>query len=235
MHNLDRVSMQREGSFEGEGFEFESAGEGEFGAQHGLNEGEVMELAAELLSVSQEQELEQFLGSLFSKAVGAVKGFANSSVGRALGAMLKPIAKAALPIAGGAIGSLVGGPAGGAIGSSLASKAGSLFGLELEGLSQEDREFEVAKQFVNLASTAASNAANAPQNAQPQQAARAALLDAAKQIAPGIAAKLQGMEANGNGAGRQQSMFGGQRQEPSAGARHGRWYRRGNKIVIVGV
>jgi len=50
---------------------------------------------------------------------------------------LKPLAKAALPIAGRALGTFVGGPVSGMIGGKLASAAGRMFGLELEGLSVE--------------------------------------------------------------------------------------------------
>ena len=53
------------------------------------------------------------------------------------------------------------------MGSKLASAAGSMFGLELEGLSYEDQEFEVAKQVVRLGGAAANIAAQAPQSAPP--------------------------------------------------------------------
>jgi len=52
---------------------------------------------------------------------------------------LKPLAEAALPIAGRAPGTFVCGPVGGMIGGKLASAVGRMFGLELEGLSVEDR------------------------------------------------------------------------------------------------
>jgi len=48
---------------------------------------------------------------------------------------LKLLAEAALPIAGRALGTFVGGPVGGMIGGKLASAVGRMFGLELEGLS----------------------------------------------------------------------------------------------------
>ena len=103
--------------------------------------------------------MEQFLGDLIKKAGSAIGKFVRSPVGNALGGILKGAAKAALPVVGGALGTLVGGPAGGALGSTLASKAGQIFGLELEGLSGEDREFEVARRFTQFAGEAAKNAA----------------------------------------------------------------------------
>jgi hypothetical protein len=77
---------------------------------------------------------------------------------------LKPLAKAALSIEGRALGTFVGGPVGG----KLASAAGRMFGLELEGLSAEDREFEVARRFVRFASATTKNAL---ERVEPQSAA----------------------------------------------------------------
>ena len=75
----------------------------------------------------------------------------KSPIGQAVGGVLKGVAKKALPIAGGALGAYFGGPLGAKIGSGLAPAAGSALGLELEALSQEDREFEGGKQFVRFA------------------------------------------------------------------------------------
>ena len=59
-----------------------------------------MELAAELLEVSNEQELEQFLGDFIKKAGKAIGGFVKSPIGQAIGGVLKSAANVALPIAG---------------------------------------------------------------------------------------------------------------------------------------
>lgn len=179
------------GEFTGE-MEAEYAGElsGEFVGETGyevmgespLSEMQEMELAAELLSVTNEAELNQFLGGLIKKA----SGFIKSPVGRALGGILKGVAKTALPIVGGAIGSFVAPGVGTAIGSSLGSAAGKLFGLELEGLSNEDREFEVARRVVRLGAVAARHAAAAPRHIPPQHVARRAVTIAARRHAPGL-------------------------------------------------
>ena len=58
-----------------------------------LSEVQEVELATELLEISNEQELEQFLGKLFRGASRAVGGFMRSGVGRALGGALKGIAR----------------------------------------------------------------------------------------------------------------------------------------------
>src|ERR1051325_6787181 len=94
-----------------------------------LDEATEMELAAQLLEITDESELDQFLGSVFKKVWGGIK-----KIGKPLGNVLKKVAKVALPIAGTAAGTFFGGPVGGMIGGKLASGAGKLFGLELEGL-----------------------------------------------------------------------------------------------------
>ena len=90
-----------------------------------------------------------------------VSNFAKSGIGKTLIGGLKSIAKKALPIAGGALGNFLVPGLGGAIGSKLGGMASNLFELELEGLSNEDREFEVARRFVQFASDAARKAASA--------------------------------------------------------------------------
>ena len=128
----------------------------------------------ELLEVRGDQELDHFLGDLFSKVASTVGKAINSPVGQALGGILKQVAKKALPIAGGALGSFVGGPLGGMVGGKLASMAGDAFGLEVEGLSREDRDFEMARRYVRFATHAARRAAAAPLNIDPTAVARAA-------------------------------------------------------------
>ncbi len=179
-----------------------------------LNEALEMELAAELLEVRDEYELDQFLGKLIKSAARGIGKAVQSPTFRALGGVLKGIAKKALPIAGGALGTFVGGPLGGTIGSKLASMAGSALGLELEGLSQEDREFEAARQFVRFAGDAVRNTTSSG-NADPVSAARAATAMAARRYAPGLL----------NGA-RNQVPFEHRRSS-------GRWIRRGGNIVIL--
>jgi hypothetical protein len=191
--------------------EYEYAGEQESG-EGVFNEQQEMELASELLEVTNEQELENFLGSLIGMAGKALGGIVKGPIGKTLGGVLKGVAKTALPIAGGALGTFVGRPIGGMIGSNLAGMAGQALGLELEGLSGEDREFETARQFVKFAGEAVKNALEAPPNADPAAVAHAATVEAARLHAPGF--------------------FGGQ---PPVHSRSGRWIRRGGKIVLFGV
>jgi hypothetical protein len=217
-----------------ETFEFPQA-EQEFGESAGgvFNESEEMELAAELLEVTTEQELDHFLGDLIKKAGSAVGQFVSSPVGRAIGGVLKTAAKTALPVAGGALGAFVGGPLGARIGSGLASMAGQALGLELEGLSQEDREFQSARQFVRWAGDTAKNTLTGSEGEIAQgksllQVVNAAADQAARMHAPG----LQGRLLPG-GPGAQAAENAG--AAPTAKAHSGRWIRRGTHIVIFGV
>ncbi|NBD09387.1 MULTISPECIES: hypothetical protein [Corallococcus] len=209
MHDVDRTYQE----LEGESFEFEFNAESEWGEV--FNENELNELASELLEVSNEQELDQFLGNIIKKVGSAVGKVVKSPLGKQLGGMLKGLARQALPMVGSALGNLVVPGVGGAVGGKLASMAGQAFGLELEGLSQEDREFEVARQIVRLASDASKTALNSPDNASPQQVAGAAVHQAIQKFAPGFAAQMP------HAAG--------------TGGRSGRWVRKGNKIILYGV
>ncbi|HXH01989.1 MAG TPA: hypothetical protein VNN09_01590 [Candidatus Competibacteraceae bacterium] len=185
MHDIDRTLTEFEPEAEEyEADQFEYYGEPETDGV--FDEAEEMELAAGLLEVTDEAELDQFLGDLIKKAGRAAGQFVRSSTGQALGGILKGAASKALPIVGGALGTAIGGPAGAAIGGKLASTAGRLFGLELEGLSPEDQEFEVARRFVRFAGEAVKNAALAAPGAAPQAAAKAAAMAAARRYAPGL-------------------------------------------------
>jgi hypothetical protein len=177
-----------------------------------------MELAAQLLEVRDEQELDRFLGDLIKRAGQAVGTFVRSPTGQALGGILKGAARQALPVAGRALGGYVGGERGAQLGAQTAAAAGRLFGLELEGLSPEDKEFEIARSFVRFAGDAVRNATAAPPSAPPQAVAQSAALDAAQRYAPGL---LRGGAAASSAAG-----------AVGARGRSGRWFRRG-RIVIV--
>lgn len=205
--------------------EFETYGE--YSQEGTFSEAEEMELAAELLAVSNEAELEQFFGSLFKK----VGGFLKSDVGRSIGGALKGIAKKALPMLGSAVGNMIVPGLGGVIGGKLASAAGGMLGLELEGLSQEDQEFEVARQIVRLGAAAAGNAAQANPAAPPAQVAQAALTAAARQFAPGLLSNA----AAQTGAQQTNLQFGAKRGRKCLHQGTGRWVRRGRSIILHGV
>ena len=175
-----------------------------------FSEQELMELAAELLEVNDENELDQFLGKLIKRVGRGIGKFVKSPIGKAIGGVLKGVAKKALPLAGGALGGLVGGPLGAKIGSGLASAAGSALGLENYEMSEEDEQFEGAKQFVKMAGATVKNTLAAG-GTNAAAAAQAAAQGAARQFAPGIF-------GGGGGAG---------------GGKGGRWVRRGRHILVL--
>ena len=236
---------------------FQEAGEGSYesyesGMTGELNEEEVMELAAELLEITNEYEMEQFLGSLFSK-IRKVAGGIGKAVAPQLSGILKGVlsqalpllkqaAGAALPVLGGAVGTAFGGPAGGMLGSKLAGGLGSMFGLELEGLSNEDREYEAAKQVVKFAESAVKQAAQAgPRTGMSIQDAVTA---AASQFMPGLLRPNNPAGAAGGGIGSIIRNTIAQANAPAApapgGCQHhhrgkGTWVRMGKRIVLYGV
>jgi hypothetical protein len=181
-----------------------------------LSDSDEMELAAEFLEVENDEELEHFLGSLIHDVGSTLGKVVKSPIGQAVGGVLKSVAKTALPIAGGALGGVVGGPIGAMIGSNLASVAGSALGLELEGLSPEDREFEASKQFVRFAGQTVANALQTESSGDPEAVAHAAAVDAARIHAPG----LMNIASNGRHQPRRHS---------------GRWIRHRDRIILFGV
>jgi uncharacterized protein (DUF697 family) len=143
-----------------------------------FSEDHELELASEFLEIDSERDLDRYVGALFDHARQDPTIGLDEPAEQFLGGIFKKIAKVVLPVAGGALGMFVGGPAGAALGSGLASSAGHALGLELEGLSAEDSEFEIAKQFVRFAGAAIQNAQQLP----PQNAA----IRAAQLYAPGL-------------------------------------------------
>src|SRR4051794_20360219 len=248
MHDIDRALFEQE-QWSGEaGYE---TGEQESGYETGYESGyesayETYEvfgessdsretaLAAELLEVTNEAELDRFLGDFLGKAVSAVKNFASSDIGKAVGGVIKGVAKQALPQLGQIAGDLIAPGAGGAIGAKAGNWLGSRLelGLELEGLSAEDREFETAKAVVRFGEEAAQRAAQAAGNSPgpaPLQVARSAAMAAARNHLPGLVQSGTGQpgQAGANGA----NGGNGARTHRSSG----QWVRRGRRIVLLDV
>jgi hypothetical protein len=162
-----------------------------------LSQTQELELASELLEVASEQELEQFLGDVFHSVGSAVGQFMRSETAHALGPILKDAAGKALPVLGRAIGDRIA-PVGGGDGR-LAQAAGTLLGLELEGLSPQDQEFEAARQFVRFAGAAANQALLTRPTMSPENVARAAVTAAGHRFAPGLAHELPPQPHRGTG------------------------------------
>lgn len=116
--------------------------------------------------------------------------FSDSDTGQALGRGLRYTGKQVLPALGGDIGRSIAGSRGRTYGRKFGSLASDAFGLELEGLSPEDQELEVARRFVRLAGDATREAMEAPKLLPPKTVAKQALKKAAKKHAPGLAKKM---------------------------------------------
>jgi hypothetical protein len=216
MHDLDRVQTEFEEGFdlapEPDEREAESSGvyQGN-GNGRVFDDAEEMELAAELLDVQDEGEMEQFLSGWIRKFGRKARQVLKTPIRQLVSGTLKGAIQKALPGVAGAAGNLLLPGVGGGLAGKLASSAGSLLGLELEGLSPEDQEFEAALQVVRLGTEAMKNAANAG-DGYPEEVAARALSAAAQRYAPGL--------LRGNGRGNNAS---------------GRWYRRGSRIILEGV
>lgn len=228
MHDTDRMQPEFENLFE-----MESEDDQEMEYSHGEEEAEglyefegeyeddsfempfdeetELELAMELLEVRGDEELEQFLGKLFRR----VKKIVRSPVARTIGRALRRVAKRTLPTLAGAAGGALFGPAGAMAGRSLGGIATKFFEMELEGMSPEDQELEVARRVVRLAGATAQAASRTPRAMPADTAARRALAVAARRHAPGL-------------------LRGGSGSRGKSRSRSGRWYRRGGQIVLVG-
>jgi hypothetical protein len=218
--DLESGALGYEGDFEGD---FESDGEfyGETVESGELTEEDEVDLAAELLTITNEDELDQFIGKFFRRVGRGIRRIARNPVFRAVGGMLKGVAKRALPIVGGAVVSFIAPGVGTAIGGSLGQAASKLFEVDLEAMSDEDAQFEVARRYVRLTDAALRQAARMPTTADPRQTARRALAAAARLHAPGLARALGSAPR-----GRRGGLY-----SPRS---TGRWIRRGRHIVVFG-
>lgn len=237
-----------------------------------LNESRELELAQGMLEVSNEAELEEFLGNLVRGVARGASSFMKSSVGKAIGGVLRNVAKTALPMVGSALGSFVAPGLGTVIGGKLGGMAANLLEAEeLETMGEAEAELEAARRYVRWAGGTVRNAMRAPRGVPPRTVARSAAVAAARRHAPALLRPRYSPQApqwrsrrpssglaawdpagyqpvrtcNCGGAPGGFEPFDGadDSQEPEsfesqeayqAGASGGRWFRRGNRIVLVG-
>ena len=148
---------------------------------------EETELAFELLDTASEAELDRAIGNLVSAAAGRAGRPLGPEIIRAMHRLLAEVARVALPIVASVATEGAPSPAVTARPAQSGIRAGRLMGLELEGLSPEDQELELAKQFVRVAVTVGEQAALAGPGRDPTGVARAAAAHAARRQAPGLA------------------------------------------------
>jgi hypothetical protein len=219
MHDLDRQQLEQ---YEQEGL----LGEYAIGE---LTEAQEMELASQFLEVASEEELEEFLGDLWNRTKAAASG-AYDAAGRAYNSdLVQRHVIPALKSAGRTFGPGLAGkaadrllPGSGRVVEPVAQWAADRWlKEELEGLSAEDREFEIARRYIRFAIDALQRALEAPPRVPQPVAAQIAVAEAARTHAPGlvpVVPELVSGAAAGNGS--------------NGGGSSGRWVRRGSSIVI---
>ena len=236
MYDSNRISELQPEAFSFAG-EMESETSFSTELESPFSEAEEMELAVEMLGVTSEAEMEQFLGNLFKKAWQGIKTIGSK--------VLRPLVKTVLPIAATAAGTFFGGPGGGAIAGKLGSLVSQALEAEAAGVSPQDRDLEKCRQFVRMAATAARAAALAPPGANPVAVVQRVLANAAQQklalgtpgAAPAAAAQRMptlGTPGAAPAAARSRCRCG-QPWNCTCGqsGQSGRWIRRGRDIVII--
>ncbi|MDM5181074.1 hypothetical protein PO883_28220 [Massilia sp. DJPM01] len=157
-------------------------------------------LAAELLEADQPADLRRVLGRAIAGAGVLGARVARSPMGPLLiTELLRALQPILTPLRPGLAS---------AHGKSVRINLGArLLGLELEGLSPEDKEFILARQLVRLADEAARHAGKA--GSASAQGARAAVQAAARQHAPGLLPRIALPPAT-----------------------HGRWTRQAGQLIL---
>jgi hypothetical protein len=134
-------------------------------------------MGAALLDVTSPAELDGFLRRLLVDVVRRSGGQLPVERARALLSTLRQLALRTVPTLAWASP-----PAP----SSPVAAAAQAYGLELEGLSAEDRDFEIARQFTRLADAAINHAAHRSPTLPARTTVGQAMATAAEQFAPGL-------------------------------------------------
>jgi hypothetical protein len=146
-----------------------------------LNNVDTMSLSIDLLEVGTSSQLGSAIRRIVRRAGEAVNRPLNEAAVAELSDLLEVAARYALPKQ----------PPSMAPNTTDARARGRFFGLELEGLSPEDQEFETAKAFVRLASEATRQATLIARHLTPRAAANAAVAHSARRYAPGWARRMR--------------------------------------------
>jgi hypothetical protein len=147
------------------------------------------DLAAELLDVVNTSELQRFLGDLAAETARDAGRPIRADVGRALIPVLRRTVERTLPTLSIAVADDPRPLAGAA--PAAARAASRVYGVELEGMSAEDRDFEIARRFVHFAraAMARASAGSAP---DPATAVADAIAQAGREHAPGLVPPRRG-------------------------------------------
>jgi len=164
-----------------------------------LSEIHELELATELMELRDERSLRRFVGRVVAATARATGRGRGAPAAEPIQRLLMSILQRAIPRSppgSGSAANLVA-PV---LGDRLADIPDHRLGLELEGLSEEDRQFETARQLVRFAVDAGRRAL-APSQTDPGSHARAAVFAAARRHAPGLVANWQPVTAARFGSG----------------------------------
>jgi len=187
-----------------------------------LTESEATDLAQQLMNISTEAEMEEFLGNLFKKVKRGLKKVGRVALPIAANLLKKhgaSLLKRALPLVGSAVGSVIPG-AGTVVGGALGGALSQMIPGEMESYSSDyEAKLDLSKRLVQTVANAAVQAARDPN----------AGFDAGGAAKQALA---QQVEANLTPAIRQKLAAGGGRRQR---ATSGQWVRKGNQIILIGV
>ena len=175
-----------------------------------ISQDDEMELASQLLSANSDEELDQFFGGLISSVAGPlIKGAAKRIFGSKRGRRrVRRYKRKARRLTRYAMRKLP------RKYRSLLGGLSGILGFEVGGMSPEDQEFELAKGLVRFNKAAVKNLAKMPARMSDDKAINLATRKAAAKHLPGLLRKKL-LRRGGSG-------------------RKGRWYRKGNRIIVVG-
>lgn len=201
MHDLDRLTH-----------DLDEAGYGgrASGGRDDRFELAVVRDATRLLEMTSQPELDALLDGVLRTAARAAGAGLSPAAAHAVAVAtrrgLRGLGRAVLPVAGRSYDAWVR-PGGGSQGAAETLRVSRLLGLPLEGLSTEDREYEIATAYVRFAHVAADRAFRLARSAPPEAAADRALSSARREAFPALRPRV----------------------------RRGRWRRRGDQVVVEGL
>jgi hypothetical protein len=147
-------------------------------AENPSSELEELELASAFLEATSDGELATVLNRILRRGAMLAGKPIDPQVAQHLGSRLRR--------AGQSVRTLLAPPVGRSDGGDISEAMGRIAGAELEGLSDEDKEFETARAFVRFAMEAGRLAAKSPPTQRPAAIATAATRVAARRYAPGL-------------------------------------------------
>lgn len=184
------------------------------------------ELAYELMHIQSEEELDQFLGNLIQSVWKGAQAFYHSPLGQKLKnqavAGLKNIGKKALPGLGRTVGGHFFGPEGAKIGGQLGKMAAKGLGLEFESATALEKRSEGSRRLVRIAQNTAQHIAAQIQKGLPvnDRIIQQIILQEGQKWFPQLLMQApEDLISN---------RLSGQKTQ-------GRWYRKGNQLIIEGI